>query len=536
MNKRRLLRILSVVFLFALTSCGKREFKLKLAENLQPKMQNDNYLNFYHVFVGSFSDSDGDGIGDLQGVINRLDYLNDGDPLSGYSLGVNGLYLSPIHLSPSYHKYDVRDYKSIDPVFGDLATFDRLIAAADARGIKVIIDLVVNHTSRYHPWFIAAREAIIAGDMTNPYIDYYTIVKGSERRQGHTYYALNEEYYYEGNFSSEMPEINPNSAAVKAEWAEIIAFWLARGVAGFRLDAVKYIDLTNAQVSLAFWEWFTATAKAIKDDVYIVGEVWSAPGQIAPYYEHFSNFDFSMANSDGYIANVFFGVYTINEYIQYLINNRALMNSGGKDVLMAPFLSNHDMDRAAGYLKVEDYKMHMAANLYQLTAGSSFMYYGEELGMKGSRGSANTDTNRRLAMLWGDNDKVSDPMGTSYDQSLQTKETVKSAKKNKDSLYNHYKKLFAVKNAYPALMRGTYTAVNFDNDFVGAMVFRYNNEDVIVIHNVGAESFTYSTANNPIFDEFTTVVTSLGKGSGTLNAGTLTLEGLTTLILKTDEA
>lgn len=532
MQKRRLLRSLSVVFLFLITSCKGKEYRLNLKETLIPIMKNDNFRNFYHVFVGSFSDSNKDGIGDLQGVINRLDYLNDGDPTSGLSLGVDGLYLSPIHPSPSYHKYDVRDYKAIDKSFGDLATFDKLIAAANSRGISVILDIVVNHTSKYHPWFIAAKNAILTGDMSNPYIDYYTILKKDERRAGHIYYPINDEYYYEGNFSSDMPEINPESEAIKIEWASIIEFWLNRGVAGFRLDAVKYIDLTNQTASLTFWDWFSKTAKAIKSEVYIVGEVWSPPSGIAPYYEYFSNFDFSMANSEGMIASVMLGYHDINEYMTYLVSNRRLMTSFNTNAIMAPFLSNHDMDRAAGYLSVADYKMHMAASLYQFTYGTSFIYYGEEIGMRGSRGTANTDANRRLAMLWGDKDSVQNPAGTSYNMDLQTKSTVKSEKKNKDSLYNHYKKIIAIKNAYPAIARGEYTPVNFGSELVGAMIYRYDDNDIMIIHNIGDESFTYSLTDHEAFNEFKTIVSYLGKGGATISDTTLKIDGLTTLILK----
>ena len=106
----------------------------------------DNNRVFYEIFVGSFSDSDGDGIGDLRGVINRLDYLNDGDPESGKSLGIEGIWLTPVFPSPTYHKYDVTDYYAVDPQFGTMADLEELIAGCHARGIKLILDLPLNHT------------------------------------------------------------------------------------------------------------------------------------------------------------------------------------------------------------------------------------------------------------------------------------------------------------------------------------------------------------------------------------------------------
>jgi glycosidase len=196
--------LLTSFLIFALTACAGNEFRLPITSLLTPVTITDNVGDYYHIFVGSFSDSNRDGLGDLKGIINRLDYLQDGQPTSGKSLGVDGLYLSPIHPSPSYHKYDVMDYMAIDKKFGDLATFDQLITEATNRGLSIILDMVVNHTSRYHPWFIAARRAILNSDFNNPYIDYYTIVRGAERLPGHIYYLIGNDYYYEGNFSSDM--------------------------------------------------------------------------------------------------------------------------------------------------------------------------------------------------------------------------------------------------------------------------------------------------------------------------------------------
>jgi alpha-amylase len=522
----------SISFLiFVLSACAGGEYRLPLTGALTPLIMTDNVGDYYHIFVGSFSDSNRDGVGDLQGIINRIDYLQDGKPNSGKSLGVDGLYLSPIHPSTSYHKYDVMDYKNIDSKFGTLATFDKLIEAANQRGLKIILDLVVNHTSRYHPWFLAARKAILDGDFANPFIDYYTIVRGNERKQGHTYYLIGNDYYYEGNFSSDMPEINGKSQAVKDEWASILRFWLDRGVAGFRLDAAKYIDLTDRQETLAFWDWFMTTAKAIYPDVYVVGEVWSSENEILPYYEYFSNFDFGMSQYEGEITRTALSIQSIQKYFEYLINNRQQVQAVNPDAIMTPFLANHDMDRPAGYLSVLDYRMHMAANLYLLSSGNSYIYYGEELGMKGSRGSANTDANRRLAMLWGDNDSVRNPVGTTYPESSQTKTTVRSAKNDQTSLYNHYKKLLAIKKAFPEIARGTYTAINLNSFFVGGLLFTYNNRQILIIHNVGENPFTLSLNNFNQIQPFTNLVTYVGKGDATITNQSLTIQGLTTVVL-----
>ena len=128
----------------------------------------DNYRVFYEIFVGSFSDSDGDGVGDLRGIINRMDYLNDGDDSSGVSLGVEGLWLSPIFKSNSYHKYDVNDYYAIDPAFGTLEDLEELLELCHERDVKVILDLVINHTGLLNPWFSAFTLARRNGDTEDP--------------------------------------------------------------------------------------------------------------------------------------------------------------------------------------------------------------------------------------------------------------------------------------------------------------------------------------------------------------------------------
>jgi glycosidase len=200
------------------------------------------------------------------------------------------------------------------------------------------------------------------------------------------------------------------------------------------------------------------------------------------------------------------------------------------DAIMTPFLANHDMDRPAGYLSVSDYRMHMAANLYLLSSGNAFIYYGEELGMKGSRGSSSTDANRRLAMLWGDNDTVRNPVGTTYAESLQTKTTAQSAKTDQQSLYNHYKKILAIKKAYPHIARGTYTAVNLNSFFAGGLLFTYQNQSVLVIHNTGENPINLELANHPAIEPFD-LVTFVGKGGASLNNTVLTIDGLTSVIL-----
>ena len=174
MKKTKLLT-LSLVALscLGLSSCSNKRLE---GTSLEANVINDNYRTFYEIFVGGFSDSNYDGMGDLRGIINRFDYLNDGDLNSGESLGINGIWLMPIMPSPSYHKYDVANYKAIDKKYGTMEDFDELSKLCNERDVKLIIDLVLNHSSTQHPWFKECVESIKKGDLNNKFVDYYTIV------------------------------------------------------------------------------------------------------------------------------------------------------------------------------------------------------------------------------------------------------------------------------------------------------------------------------------------------------------------------
>ena len=199
----------------------------------------------YQIYPRSFQDTTQNGVGDLAGIIERLDYLNDGTPAS---LGVDAIWLSPFYPSPMKDfGYDVADYCDVDPLFGDLATFDRLVAEAHQRGIKVIIDWVPNHTSDQHPWFIAARR-----DRTNPQRDWYLWrdpkPDGSPPNNWGSFFGgpawtLDEAtgQYYLHQFVKEQPDLNWRNPALRAAMLDTLRFWLKRGVDGFRMDVIGLI-------------------------------------------------------------------------------------------------------------------------------------------------------------------------------------------------------------------------------------------------------------------------------------------------------
>jgi len=531
--KRKKIRSL-LFFVLILVVFAGCEYRV-LDKELDTGKVADNYRTYYEIFVGAFSDSNKDGTGDLRGLINRLDYLNDGDPASGRSLGIEGIWLMPVMLSPSYHKYDVIDYYRIDPRYGAMEDFEELVAECEKRGIKLIIDLVLNHTSSENKWFLDARNAVRNGNFDDPIVKYYDLV--TEKISGRTWYDFEKDpngvqYYYEGNFSPRMPELALDNPDVRREIMDIVKFWLDKGVGGFRLDAVKYFFLGEDNRNINFLKWFNDESRKIKEDIYLVGENWSGNVSIQNYYEAVNCFDFGMSGSSGDVYYTAMGIAGVTEFAERLsLYQRQVLNKNPNAVLN-PFISNHDMDRAAGFLPVDDYIMHVAANLYILSSGSPFIYYGEEIGMKGSRGSANTDSNRRLAMLWGDNDTVKDPAGTTYNKANQTNGTVKGQLSKKESLYNHYKKVIALRNANPEIARGIIEPLNFSQyTTFGGFIAHYNGGRAAVFHNTGGSEVNVDLS---LYTDFIFTVNRgfAGKGTAELNSGILTLSGYTSVILK----
>lgn len=487
----------------------------------------DNYRVFYEIFVGSFSDSDGDGVGDLQGIINRLDYLNDGNINSGESLGVQGIWLSPIFASPSYHKYDAISYERIDPSFGDEETLVKLIEECHKRNVKVIMDLAINHTSTSSTWFSSFKQAIQNGDTSDPYYDYYVHVSNEDKVSGRTYYQISgTSQYYEGNFDSGMPELNYDNPAVREEMVNVAKKWLDLGVDGFRFDAIKYIYYGETQKNVDFWNWYVSELKEIKSDIYTVGECWSADSEVLQYYTALNCFNFTSSQTTGQIAAAAKGG-SISNFTGYVASYQEKISGLNDGAMYCPFIANHDTDRAAGYLPVSFGQAHMAANLYLLCSGSPFIYYGEEIGMKGSRGTANTDANRRLAMLWGDGDTVKNPTGSTFDSSKQTNGTVAEQEEDENSLLNYYSRVISLRIKYPEIPRGTYEAINFTSQ-VGGYKITYNGETTYLFHNVGTEEAEV-TLSEDIAAELKDYI---GLGTASLKGSTLTISGQTSVILK----
>ena len=516
---------------YTLSAAG--EAILDDAELMPAAATEDNYRVFYEIFVGSFSDSNGDGLGDLRGIIDRMDYLNDGDDSSGLSLGVEGLWLSPIFSSGSYHKYDVNDYYTIDPAFGTEEDLKELLELCHERNVKVILDLVINHTGTQNPWFIAFSDAHRAGDTEDPYYDFYTYyTEGEPAPAGRAFTKLvGTDIYYESNFSGGMPELNYDNEAVRQAVLDIAKYYLDLGVDGFRFDAAKYVYFGDNPRCAEFWQWYMGELKAIKPDIYTVAEVWDSDSITDLYYPALNCFNFTTSQTAGLIARTAQSgdVNKYTAYVQDYLDNVRAMNEGA---MIVPFIANHDTDRAAGYLQVSTGQMMMAANLYLLSSGSPFIYYGEELGMKGSRGGANTDANRRLKMEWGDGDTVGDPEGTDY-ASTRVYATAAEQLGSGESLYNHYKKLIMIRKANPAICRGDYTALPFTDTKLGGFTASYEGTTVAVLHNTTDSAITVDLS--AVTDlPFTRINAAIGAGTAVLEGTTLTLDAQTSVVLGCD--
>lgn len=430
----------------------------------------------YEIYVASFNDSDGDQVGDLNGIKEKLEYL--------HTLGVEYIWLMPIHPSHSYHKYDVDDYMAIDPAYGTMDDFRGLIKAAEAYGIKIIMDMVINHTSSHHPWFQQALAEAMKGKMDGK-AEFYNFSNKPIRKST----KVKDGLYYESAFVSEMPDLNLGNPQVKAELEKIAAFYLKMGVAGFRLDAALHYFGTDNKANIAFLKWYGDMCRKYRPDVYLTAEVWSDSATVESYYASGvdSFFNFALSEGKGLFARA------INagrgaDLAKYLADYDASIHKLNPQALNAVYLSNHDQGRSAGFLP-ELTKNKLAEAMYIWLPGRPYLYYGEEVRLKGS----GKDENKRTYMPWNASTKVKNPVGTDYDQAKQVTETVEAAVANPDSLLNYIEELLAVRNSYPWLERGVPTAVPADERLLVLEVNGRNGEGrAVIVHNLSADMVEFS--------------------------------------------
>jgi alpha-amylase len=449
---------------------------------------------FYEVFVRSFYDSNGDGKGDFKGLIQKLDYLNDGNPNTTSDLGITGIWLMPMMESPSYHGYDVTNYYATEPDYGTMADFEEFLAAAHARGIKVIIDFVMNHSSEQHPWF---QES--ATNTTNAKRDWYV---WSDTNPGFTgpwgqgvWHRENGKYYY-GIFYSGMPDLNWSNAQLKSSMWDITRFWLNKGVDGYRIDAVKYLDedgqkVENTPETFNILHEFNQVSKQAKASAFTVGEAWSNTAAVVPYVQNDRLdvcFEFDLASA---IIN---SVRANNPAA--LKNQLNLVNRLYPRLQYATFLTNHDQVRVMDELVGNIAQMKQAAALYLTMPGVPFLYYGEEVGMLGS----GVDEDKRKPMQWTSGTKSGFTTGTPW-RSLNSnfaQYNVQTLAADPASLLNHYKKLIHIRNAQPALRKGYHAELSTGNASVLSYGRVYEQEAVVVVSNFGSDAIVGPTVSLPV--------------------------------------
>ncbi|MDO7907952.1 alpha-amylase family glycosyl hydrolase [Paenibacillus sp. JX-17] len=468
--------------MFASSALAKEDMKV----HTPPKSAGSGV--FYEIYINSFYDSNGDGHGDLKGISQKLNYLNDGKPRSGRDLEVSGLWLMPLNPSPSYHKYDVTDYYQVDPQYGTMDDFRSLMKEAHKKGVKVIMDLVINHSSSEHPWFKEAS--------TNPnskYHDYYVWAdehtdlneKGSWGQQV-WYKNPNGEGYFYSTFWSGMPDLNFDNPNVRQEMLKVGKYWLQQGVDGFRLDAAMHIypgqTKEGAAKNLVWWNEFRSQMKKVNPNVYLAGEVWDKPETIAPYFGPLNslfNFDLggTILNSvkqgkDQGIAA--FADKTLKLYKSY---NPAALD--------APFLSNHDQTRVMSELGGNVQQAKLAASILLTMPGQPFLYYGEEIGMMGEK----PDEYLREPMRWYPG--AGPGQATWEEPKFNTGQVSVEAQLNdSNSLLNTYRTLIRLREEHEALRSSHLEPIQTSSSSISAYKRTGGTETLVVYHNLSGSAVT----------------------------------------------
>ena len=438
----------------------------------------------YEVFVRSFYDSNGDGVGDLNGLIQKLDYINDGTPDSRRDLGARCIWLMPIAASPSYHGYDVTDYYRVDREYGTNEDFRRLIAEAHRRGIRVLVDLVLNHTSSEHPAFEEAQR-----DPASPFRRWFRWLPahpGVKNQWGGDNWhrsSVRGDYYY-GFFWSGMPDLNYETPAVREEAKKISRFWLTEmGADGFRLDAIAHLVEEGQTIKHApgihpVLRDYASYIRRIAPRAFTIGEVWDSTGAMLAYYPDQLDAYFAFEVSDSIVAAVRTGsAKTLLPPVLRL--QRALPAER-----WGTFLRNHDQTRTLTALGGDTARARVAATLLLTLPGLPFVYYGEELGMTGDK----PDERLRTPMHWRRERAGGFTTGRAW-QALQPDSltaNIEAQDRDPRSLLNFYRRLIHLRAGNPALASGKMIELEATSGAVAAFLRREGDRAVLVASNLGS--------------------------------------------------
>ena len=481
--------LMMIVFLsLLLVSCQEKEKEQTPDPTVieQPHRQvveaNDT---IYQMLVYAFADSNNDGVGDFKGIYEHIDYLT--------YLGVDTIWLSPIHPSPSYHGYDIIDYYDVKSVYEvDGYTFEDLISDLSDHDIDVIMDIAINHASNQHPFF---KEAILAYiyDNENDYIDYFDFSKTAFTNPVYGYQsAYSRGVYYDAFYGyASMPAWNFDHPAVKEMFLDVFDYWLNLGVAGFRLDASKHIYDSQIK-NIQLLKYYKQQLELTYDDVFFVNEVWSSEDEIIKYYaSEMNNLDFTFQS---HAKNALAGSNYLSQYMSSFQKMIRLTYDEAREV---PFLSNHDIGRIGyGYSENEQ---KMLASLLLLSPGNSVIYYGDEIMLEGSRTLRSgtqgyEDAAFRTPMLWDSTTSkkaIYIQEGTSgiiSEAKTISSTNVSDSMDNPNSLLVHYQKVIELKKTYGLLSTGVLERVDLDNRLISYQVYDAS-QTLLIIHN---------TSNQPI--------------------------------------
>jgi len=453
---------------------------------------------FYEVFVRSFYDSNGDGIGDLNGLISKLDYLNDGDPATTTDLGVTALWLMPVHPSPAYHGYAVTDYYSINPQYGTLDDFRRLVTEAHRRGVRIILDLVLNHTSSQHPWFVSAQ------DPQSAYRDWYVwsaTDPGWTGAAGQPAWVASGGAYYYAYFDLSMPDLNYTNPAVTDKMDDVVRFWLTDvGVDGFRLDAAQYLIeegsvQSNSALTHQWYKGFRGFYKGLAPQALTVGEVWNTSAIVSEYLQGDEldlAFDFDLAAA--FIVSARVG--NVDAARRVLSADLATF----KPSQFATFLSNHDQNRALSQLAGKPEKGRVAASMLLTAPGVPFVYYGEELGMLGLK----PDEQIRAPMQWSGEQNGGFTLGTPWEPpqpDFVAGKNVAAETADPGSLLSHYRALIGLRNEHAALRVGEAAFVDATAPALYALLRSSPGETLLTAINLSGEAvsgYSLTLATGPL--------------------------------------
>jgi alpha-glucosidase len=480
---------------------------------------------FYELYPRSFADSNGDGIGDLNGITSKLDYLRQ--------LGVDAIWITPFFPSPQVDfGYDVSDYENIDPMYGTLKDFDRMQSEARKRNIRIILDFVLNHTSDKHPWFIDSRSS-----RTAAHRDWYVWRDARAPGQppnnwesafGHSAWQFDQktnQYYYH-YFYIQQPDLNWRNPKVENAMFDVTRWWYKRGVSGFRLDAVdtlfedadlrdnavlpgtnKYGDPnTDEKYNKKFPEVHDVLRGlrkvADQSNAVLIGETYTSDiSELKQYYgEHDNELQMPM-------DFMFMDVNKVSAP-EFRKQIAAVNASGGWPVYV---LGNHDQVRSYvryGDGQHDDAIAKLLAALYLTLRGTPIMYYGEEIGMTNNDPKRKEDVKdpvgrigwpkeigrdgERTPMQWNDTVNAGFSKATPWLPVPETYKThnVASELEQSDSVLQFYKRILALRRQNRALLDGDYTALNPDDPNVLSYLRRYKNEAVLVILNMSPEPHT----------------------------------------------